>query len=283
MNGSVASSRLATAALADVCSSPPPHTVLLAEYVEPAGIDYSNLDYTSSFHFAAIGSDNGHDGDTGVFFLDHPEVINDFAFRAIHVSAELGKDIVQQYYNTTPVKSYYLGCSTGGRQGMKSALMFPDDFDGIMAGSPATDFNHLLGWSGLLSRAIGAPGTSSPSFIPDALFPFVSAAILEQCDLLDGVADGIITEPDDCFFDPSVLLCGTSTAGNDTSSCLTADQIEALNKIYSPVVSTEGVVLYPRLDPLAENQTSRELFFNGSMFMFTDVSDHYSYYALVTL
>lgn len=103
----VALSLLVTVALVDAR-----HITLL---ILLPGIDYSNLDYTSSFHFAAIASGNGHDGGTGVHLLNAPEVINEFAWRAIHVSAELGKDIVQQYYNTSASKSYYLGCSTGGR------------------------------------------------------------------------------------------------------------------------------------------------------------------------
>ena len=121
------------------------------------GIDYSNLDYGSGLHFAAVGSDNGHDGNSGIVFLNHPEVINDFAFRAVHVEAVIGKQIVEKYYGKAQHKSYYLGCSTGGRQGTQEALKFPDDFDGIIGGSPATDFNHLQGWSGLLGTFVGAP------------------------------------------------------------------------------------------------------------------------------
>lgn len=138
--------------------------------------------------------------------MNEPEVINDFSFRAVHASAELGKQVVQQYYSRSAAKSYYTACSNGGRQGMQAALLYPQDFDGILAGSPAVDFNHLLGWLAILGRDVGAPnGNSSSSFIPDALWPVVSAAIMEQCDLLDGVADQMLTEPDDCF-DPSVFV-----------------------------------------------------------------------------
>lgn len=156
---------------------------------------------------------------------------------------------------------------------MQSALKFPDDFDGILAGAPAVDFNHLLAFSGHCGRAVGAPdGTTNTSFFPDELWPVVSTAILDQCDMLDGVADGIITEPDNCDFDASVLLCGTGT-GNDTSSCLTKEQVEALGIIYSPLTGTNmEEEIYPRFDPGAEASTQRPLYFNGSIFSYTHVS-----------
>lgn len=171
---------------------------------------------------------------------------------------------------------------------MRSALSFPDDFDGIMAGSPAVDMNHLLGWSGLNSRAVGAPnGNETAKFISDELWGVVSETILEQCDLLDGVKDGIITEPDDCFFDPSVLLCKDtdgSDGGNGTAGqCLTVEQLTAVNKIYSPIVDASGVELYPRFDPLAENTTLREITFNGSTMMYTFVSGLLSYLLFLNL
>jgi feruloyl esterase len=237
-----------------------------------AGVDYSNLDYTSSLHFAAIGSDNGHDGATGLPLLNQPEVIIDFAWRSIHVSAELGKQIVEHYYGAKAHKNYYLGCSTGGRQGMQSALKFPGDFDGIMAGSPAIDLNRLQAWSAFLAIDLGFPiGASSPSAIPDSLWAVVSAEIIKQCDLLDGVADGIINEPDDCHFDPDGLLCGVST--NDTSRCLSQAQLTAIKKIYSPVIDpNDNEFIYPRFDPLAENQTlARVTTLSSTMFPVTQV------------
>jgi hypothetical protein len=113
-----------------------------------AGLDYDALDYTTSLHFASVSTDNGHDGGGGSDpgdvhqFLNHPEVINDFAFQAIHVGAVIGKQIVQTYYAGAAAKSYFLGCSTGGRQGTQAALKFPDDFDGILGGAPETNFNN---------------------------------------------------------------------------------------------------------------------------------------------
>ncbi|KAJ7742352.1 tannase and feruloyl esterase [Mycena maculata] len=227
-------------------------------------IDYANLDYGTSLHFAAVGSDNGHDGTVGTQFLNHPEVINDFAFRAVHVKAVIGKQIVQAYYGAPAAKAYYLGCSTGGRQGTQAALKFPEDFDGIVAGSPATDFNHLTIWQGLLSHYVGAPTSTPapPEFLLPAAWAAVSAEILRQCDALDGVVDGVITEPDACEFRPEAIQCG---AGNAVG-CLTATQVSAVKKVYTPLFGLQGELVYPRYSPGAEADPAQSQIFGGSFF-----------------
>ncbi|KAJ6514194.1 tannase and feruloyl esterase [Mycena vitilis] len=231
-------------------------------------IDYANLDYGASFHFAAVASDNGHDGNSGDVFLNHPEVINDFAFRAVHVEAVIGKQIIQAYYGNAAAKSYYLGCSTGGRQGTQAALKFPEDFDGIVAGSPATDFNHLSLWQGILSHYVGAPTSSvapSPKFLPPELWAVVSAEILRQCDDLDGVDDGIITEPDACDFRPEAIQC----TGGNTTGCLTAVQVESVKNVFTPLFGVQGQLLFPRYSPGAEADPSQSQIFGGPVFQIT--------------
>ncbi|KAJ6493010.1 tannase and feruloyl esterase [Mycena sanguinolenta] len=211
-------------------------------------ISYRDLDYGSALHFATIGSNNGHDGDTGRPFLGNPEVLNDFTFRSIHVEAVIGKQIVEAYYEQPHDKAYYLGCSTGGRQGTQAALNHPADWDGIIAGAPAIDFNRLLHWSGTLGRHLGAPDPSSSSaFIPPPSWKFVAEEILNQCDGIDGVRDGIITEPDACHFRPEALLC----SGTNSEKCLSVPQVETLRKIYSPLYEN-GELIYPRFDPGSE-------------------------------
>ncbi|KAJ7770430.1 tannase and feruloyl esterase [Mycena metata] len=232
-------------------------------------IDYGSLDYGTSLHFATVGSNNGHEGNDGIVFLNQPEVVNDFAFRAIHVETVIGKQITEAYYGRPHDKAYYLGCSTGGRQGTQAALKYPNDFDGILAGAPATDFNHLLHWAAMLGRAIGAPNpSSSPAFIPPAMWKVISAEILQQCDGVDGVLDGIISEPDLCVFRPERLLC---TSGRTLDSCLTPPQVAALHKIYSPVHGRHGDLVYPRFDPGAEGDPLALDLFSGQLsFTFQD-------------
>ncbi|KAJ7509460.1 tannase and feruloyl esterase [Mycena galericulata] len=211
-------------------------------------IFYPELDYGSAMHFATVGSNNGHDGNWGLPFLGNPEVVNDFAFRSIHTEAVIGKQIVEAYYGRPHDKAYYLGCSTGGRQGTQTALKYPDDFDGIIAGAPATNFNRLLHWAGMMARAISAPHPeSSPTFIPPELWNLVAAEVLAQCDAIDGVRDGIITEPDVCNFQPEALVC----QGGSTEGCLMPAQVEVLHTIYAPLYDG-GELIYSRLDPGSE-------------------------------
>lgn len=111
-------------------------------------VDYDTMVYTSGLGFATTGDNSGHNGTAGdgTPFLDNSDVVIDFSYRARHAAAVVGKQVVKQYYGSAHKKSYYFGCSTGGRQGLKAAQMYPGDYDGIIAGSPASNFNHLAAW-----------------------------------------------------------------------------------------------------------------------------------------
>ncbi|KAF8251474.1 tannase and feruloyl esterase [Wilcoxina mikolae CBS 423.85] len=224
-------------------------------------VDHSSLTFLSSFNFAVIGSNNGHDGTGGASFLNSPEVLKDFAYRAIHTEAVVSKEIVKKYYSYAAKKSYYVGCSTGGRQGFKMIEDFPDDFDGVLAGAPAIDFNHLLGWGGIMSRLNGAP--SGIPIISPALWQVVTLDMLAQCDLIDGVLDGIIDNPDLCDYDPAGLLCTNIL----TENCLTNSQIEIVRKVFSPITGPDGELeaelIYPRYDPGMSFLGTAQLYFSG--------------------
>jgi feruloyl esterase len=152
-------------------------------------IQYEDVAYGNFFGFATVASNNGHDGMTGKPFLNAPNVIEDFAWRAVYTETIVGKELTNQFYNKHFTKAYYLGCSTGGRQGMKMAQAYPDLFSGIVAGAPAWDFNNLDSWGGYLGMQTGFDNTSS-SFVPVNLWAVVHEEILKQCDGLDGAIDG---------------------------------------------------------------------------------------------
>ncbi|KAK7063618.1 carboxylic ester hydrolase [Favolaschia claudopus] len=202
-------------------------------------IQFNDMDYGSSLGFATTGSDNGHTGQNGTLFLNNPDVVDDFAFRALLTSAQVGKQITRKLFGKAEAKSYYLGCSTGGRQGWKMAQDFPDEFDGIVAGAPAFAWTGLMSWGAMFFPLIKTAGHNFP---PPSLWPVVDAGILAQCDGLDGAVDGILEEPSRCHFNPETLIC----APGHTSSCLTSRQAATVRAVFSPLFARSSF-MYPAL------------------------------------
>jgi feruloyl esterase len=210
-------------------------------------VDYNNLQNGAVFGFATFGSNSGHNGSAGYdFFLDKPESLIDFGYRGIHVEAEVGKQIVEQYYGAAAQHSYYSGCSTGGRQGYTNAILYPDDFDGILIGSPGVDWLHIVATKAILPQRMGWPDLNSPSYIPPQQWPAIVEAQIKLLDPLDGVTDGIIDDPTAHKFDAAVLACGTGVL-ND-SMCLSPAQVESVNAIYQPIADSQGKIIYPAFD-----------------------------------
>ncbi|KAF9258402.1 tannase and feruloyl esterase [Marasmius fiardii PR-910] len=235
-------------------------------------IQYGDMTYSTSLGFATAGANNGHNGTSGAPFENQPEVLADFAFRSIHTNAVIGKEITQRFYGQEHKKSYYLGCSTGGRQGLKSVEDFPEDFDGVVAGAPAANFNALLSWSGHFFSEI-TKDASQPTFIPTELWTtLIHNDIISQCDEIDGAKDGIIEVPSLCNYDPSGLLCPEGTT--NASSCLTQTQIETVRKTYEPFLASDGkTLIYPRAQPGGEGGSTTML--SGQPFLYT--SDWFKY------
>lgn len=111
-------------------------------------IQYTDVAYGTSFGFATVGANNGHNGTRGTAFYQNDQIVADFAYRSLHTGVVVGKSLTNEYYDCDYTKSYYLGCSTGGREGFKEVQDFPDDFDGVVVGAPALSFNNLSSWSG---------------------------------------------------------------------------------------------------------------------------------------
>jgi len=233
------------------------------------GIGYPHLDHGSALNFATIGTNNGHDGiiDPTPFFMpSRVESVTDFSHRAVHVIAVLGKAIASTYYGTKPHHSYYNGCSAGGRQGISVASRYPEDFDGVIAGAPALDWNRFVGAPAVWATYVAA---NTSREIPLPLWQsLVSPEILKQCDGIDGKVDGIITDPTLCSWNPETLLCGP---GDDTTTCLAQDQIDGLKKFYQPILDTEGEVLFHAFEPGAEGDIAIGFPMNGVISMFTIV------------
>jgi feruloyl esterase len=205
-------------------------------------ISYSELADALRGHYATSSTDTGHTGGSGSFALGHPEKLIDFGWRSEHEMTLKSKSLIQAFYGDAPRLSYWNGCSTGGRQGLKEAQKFPDDYDGIIAGAPANRTALAL-W--VAAAELKDPG----AYIPPAKYPAIHQAAIEACDAQDGAKDGLIENPAKCHFDPKVIEC----KGADTPACLTAPQVEAARKIYANAKNPRtGQTLFPSLAPGSE-------------------------------
>ncbi|KAG7136369.1 feruloyl esterase B-2 like protein [Verticillium longisporum] len=227
-------------------------------------IQYEDIQYAASLGFATVGTNNGHDGGDGSTFTQL-DVVEGYAYRALHTGVVLGKQVSRTFHGRPHTKSYYLGCSTGGRQGFKEAQSFPDDFDGIVAGAPAFSFNNLTSWSSFFYPLTGPP--TADTFVPFSVWPLIAKDILKQCDHLDGAVDGILESPDLCNYDPSGLLCAE---GQNSSTCLTQTQADTVRSIYSHIRDVEGSFVYPGMQPGGESTEAVFAMFNGRPFGASD-------------
>ncbi len=182
--------------------------------------------------YATVSTDTGHTGNNARFAPGHPEKLIDFGWRAVHEMTGAAKKIIAAYYEQGPTRSYFTGCSAGGRQALKEAQRFPADFDGIVAGAPGLD------WTGRAAQAVrvmkaleAAPAAQLTSTQTELLH----RAVVDACDALDGVKDGLIADPSRCRFDPAVLQCQGSTQ----TACLTAAQIDTARLMYSAALNAK--------------------------------------------
>jgi len=197
--------------------------------------------------YATSSTDTGHEGGNGLFALDHPEKIVDFGWRAVHETVLKSKALISAFYGQNPKYSYWNGCSTGGRQALVEVTKFPDDFDGVLAGAPANPHIHLHAAG--VERSIELMKNPQGA-LSQAKVETLHKAVLDKCDKLDGVKDGLIDNPKACHFDPAELLC----KGADSDSCLTATQVETVKIVYRDVKTKDGEIVWTGFEPGGELQ-----------------------------
>ncbi len=199
--------------------------------------------------YATASTDTGHDAakePLATFANPGPNnphaerKLLDYAYLAVHNTAVLAKQIIKAYYGSAPKYSYWVGCSTGGRQGLMEAQRYPEDFDGYIIGAP------VLKISGEQMRGIwnAQAVTSEPGRIAVEKLPLLAEAVYQKCDEVDGVRDGLIADPRRCRFDPAADLTKCPD-DKDGKSCFTAAQINGLKKVYGGVRTSTGKQLYP--------------------------------------
>lgn len=195
-----------------------------------------------AYGFATAVSDAGHENSSLDFFvLSDPIVAIDYFYRATHDMTVSAKAFIDAFYGSAPTRSYFDGCSNGGRMALKAAEQFPDDFDGVIAGSS---------YMATVANAGGVKGVKAliqpNAFIPPTLVPYIDAAVYQYCDGLDGVVDGLIQNPMACNATPVLQWLGSHACGL-TDPCLTAAQIAALKVYWGPLVDPLNKLVYPAL------------------------------------
>ena len=219
-------------------------------------LDYAN--HRVAQGYAVTNSNLGHDNgvEPGASFgFNNRQAEIDFGYRAVHLTVMAGKRLVQEYYGNAPTYSYFEGCSQGGRQGFMSAQRYPGDFDGITAGAPAFNYQGLNAagtWN--LQRVFRDNLTGNLAVDTDgngtydslALIDILHEKVLQKCDAIDGVVDGLVSDPLSCNFSPTVdlsdAMCPSDAGG---AQCFTQAQVQTITDLYNGPTDSAGRQVYP--------------------------------------
>jgi feruloyl esterase len=199
--------------------------------------------------FAVVTTDTGHKGAAfDATFMQEQQAALDFAYQAVGRVAVLAKQILAQHYGRPADRAYFMGCSTGGREGMLMAQRYPTYFDGIIVGAPAmrTSFSGIGDeWVATrLNQAAPKDESGKPDLkraFSDADRKAVIDGILNACDAIDGLKDGIIMDPTGCRFDPKMIQC----AGEKQDGCLSPIQVSSIQKGFAGPKDAKGRQVYP--------------------------------------
>ena len=193
-------------------------------------INYAAMRTALARGYATSSTDTGHTGGGASWALGHPEKVVDFGWRAIHEMTMAAKRIIASHYERGPTFSYWNGCSAGGRQGMKAAQRFPEDFDGIIAGAPGLDWIARAAQAVRVAKVLESHDSARLTHTHRQL---LHTAVVGKCDALDGVKDGLIENPERCAFDPGILECKDASG----AACLSRAQVETARMMYSSPIN----------------------------------------------
>jgi feruloyl esterase len=196
--------------------------------------------------YAIAATDDGHASDPPGMVLDgtwalkaageaDDDAVTDFFYRAVHAVTLKSQQFVQAWYGGSLARSYYYGCSDGGREGMVEVSRYPTDFDGYLVGDPSLDIPGQI----LAGRAARVLLDAPDAFVPPSMMSLIDQTVYETCDEADGVKDGLIQNPAKCSFDPRSLQCGPGRAEN----CLTEAQVRTVTAWFSAAKDEQGRVV----------------------------------------
>ncbi|KAK8018570.1 tannase-domain-containing protein [Apiospora marii] len=193
------------------------------------------------YGMAVMSTDQGHKGGMTDqrWAKDNPRARKDWGYRALNGSVPVAKDIIQQYYGKPPDHSYFAGCSTSGRQGLRQLQVDPASFDGLLIGAPAWDQEHMMPWVAKLAD-VDPPDT--PGTVPKTptQYPFIVNGVRNGCDAKDGVADGVIMDPAACNI--TEIAMSLSCENNASMDCLTQAQVSTLIALHQNLtIEIDGV------------------------------------------
>ena len=198
--------------------------------------------------FAMATDDEGHVtaaglGGGGLWAFNDQKLRNEYGYESEQALYEVSREIIKDYYGVYPDESYFNGCSDGGREAMEMAERYPDDFNGIIAGAPEIIAGPLNAENQTWDVRVNTDANGNAILTDDKL-PALHAAVMKACGGDDGVpgGDGIITDPQDCRFDPVSIQC---PSGVDNDSCLTPAQVAVVRAFYAGPSDPRGRLLYP--------------------------------------
>ncbi|HEY7091235.1 MAG TPA: tannase/feruloyl esterase family alpha/beta hydrolase [Tepidisphaeraceae bacterium] len=185
--------------------------------------------------YATAGTDTGHQEQGGAWAIGHPEKMIDFGYRATHEMTLKAKQIVKAFYERSPQYSYFKGCSTGGRMALMEAQRYPDDYDGIIAGSLANRHIHM--WTAGIERSIDLSRHPEQAITMEQA-ALVNNLVMSTCDTLK---EGFLNNPRSCKVDFSALKC---QGGSAEGSCLTEPQLKTVETFYGGVKNSKGELIF---------------------------------------
>jgi feruloyl esterase len=185
--------------------------------------------------YATAGTDTGHQEQGGAWAIGHPEKMIDFGYRATHEMTVKAKQIIDKFYDRRPQYSYFKGCSTGGRMALMEAQRYPDDYDGIIAGSLANRHIHM--WTAGFARTIDLARRPEAAITAEQA-ALVNTLVTNSCDTLK---EGFLNNPRACKVDFAALKCQAGQSGN---ACLTDPQLKTVETYYGGLKNSKGELIF---------------------------------------
>jgi feruloyl esterase len=197
-----------------------------------------------AFGYASVTSNGGHvsaPGFDGLWAANDRQSQIEFAWRGNHAVTVAAKAITTKYYGRAIARSYMAGCSKGGQATLAAGQRFPQDFDGLIVVAPVYDYvgKSIIHGSWVAQANQDAGGGY---IIDEAAAKLAHASIMDACDGLDGIKDGLVSDPQACDWKPATLLC---RGDRPNAACLSARQVEALERLYAKPVDSRGKTVFP--------------------------------------